>query len=224
MARKLNKESQTHFQYDFWGEMYAGDADKVGKYGFPQLKKENWIPTEEVKSFNYLLSTQNPNEFWFHCFCDDYQFERLWNNFYAYKDIILQTKGFISPDFSLYRDYSNELIKRNCYRNRVLAYAIQKAGGKVIPTAGFAGEDTWDWCFDGLPRNSSVAITTNGTRSDPEAQRLFVGGIDAMVKTLEPSAIIVCGKFPDWLNTKYPDIKIIPIRSYSQIWQERRCS
>lgn len=224
MARKINNNPKTYFQYDFLGNLYAGDAEKVGKYGFPQLREENWVPTKNVRPFNYLLSMDNPGDWWIHCFCDDYQFERLWNNFYAYKDIILRAKGFISTDFSLFRDYSEEQLRWNCYRNRVIAYAIQKEGGTVIPTAGFAGENTWSWCFDGLPHNSSVAITTNGTRSDPEAKRLFVGGIDAMVKTISPKAIIVCGKYPEWLNDKYPGIEIVPIQSYSQMWQERRCS
>lgn len=30
----------------------------------------------------------------------------------------------------------------------------------MIPTAGFADESSWEWCFDGLPHNSTVAVTT----------------------------------------------------------------
>ena len=48
-----------NFQYDLYGEMYAGTAVKVGKYGFPQLAEENYIPTKQVKPFNYLLSAKN---------------------------------------------------------------------------------------------------------------------------------------------------------------------
>jgi hypothetical protein len=92
----------------------------------------------------------------------------------------------------------------------------------MIPTAGFGPERTWKWCFDGLPKYSSVAITTNGTLSDPEARRLFVGGVEALVDTLQPYALVVCGKSPDWLDTKYPDVQIIHIPSYSQMWKNRR--
>ena len=136
---------------------------------------------------------------------------------------ILNLKGFISTDFSLYRDYDDLLIW-NCFRNRVMAYAIQKAGGIVIPTAGFGPERTWKWCFDALPHNSSVAVTTNGILDDPEAKRIFVGGIDALVNTIHPVNLIVCGKYPDWLNSKYPEVNIIGIPSYGQTWQKRRCA
>lgn len=222
MAHYINDRQKSFLQYDLFGEIYAGDAQKVGKYGFPQLEKEQWIPSQ-AKSINYLLTLKNPEKWWIHCFCDDYQFNRLWTKFDYYKNFILNTAGFISTDFSLYRDYDDDWLIWNCYRNRVMAYAVQKAGGRVIPTAGFGSEKTWEWCFDGLPANSTVAITTNGTLTDPEARRLFVGGIDAMVRTIHPSSIVVCGKYPAWLDEKYPDIHIIPIPSYSQIWNARRC-
>lgn len=67
------------------------------------------------------------------------------------------------------------------------------------------------------------AITTNGTLSDPEARRLFIGGVDALVHTCKPYALVVCGRYPEWLNTKYPGVRIIPILSYSQMWNSRRC-
>lgn len=224
MANYLRGRNMDSFQYDLYGELYAGTAVKVGKYGFPQLAEESYIPTKQVKPFNYLLSTKNLNELWIHCFCDDYQFERLWTGLDFYLHYILKLQGFISTDFSLYRDYSDDALIWNCYRNRCMAYAIQKAGGIMIPTAGFGSERTWEWCFDGLPMNSSVAITTNGTLDDPEARRLFIGGIDALVDKKQPSNLIVCGKYPAWLDTKYPNVNVVGIPSFGQQWQKRRAA
>lgn len=222
MASQYKNRSMTCFQYDFLGEIYAAGAKKVGKYGFPQLQAEQWIPEEKIISFNYLLSEENPENWWYHCFCDDYQFARLWKNLYRYLPKIQRTKGFISTDFSLYRDYSEGALIWNCYRNRVMAYAIQKTGIPMIPTAGFGPEKTWEWCFDGLPKNSTVAITTNGILRDPEARRLFAGGVEALIYTLHPFAIVICGRGPMWMDQKYPDVKVIYIPSYSQIWNRRR--
>ncbi|MBQ7630576.1 MAG: DUF4417 domain-containing protein [Selenomonadaceae bacterium] len=91
----------------------------------------------------------------------------------------------------------------------------------MIPTAGFAGESSWERCFDGLPLNSTVAVTTNCLGRDRETHRLFVGGINAMIKKIQPTAIVVCGKVPDWMQKRHPNIQIIHIPSYSEIWQER---
>lgn len=213
-----------NFQYDLFGEIYASDATKVGYYGFPKLKPVTIIPTGQVRSFNYLLSTSDRNNYWFHCFCDDYQFNRLWTGFDFYIAYILEAKGFISSDFSMYRDYSDDKLIWNCYKNRVLDYAIQEKNANMIPTAGFGPERTWKWCFDGLPKQSTVAITTNGVLGDREAKRLFVGGLEALVDTLSPAAIVICGRYPEWIPEKYPQIKILGIPSYSQQWRQRGCA
>ena len=224
MAKYLRGRNNENFQYDLFGEMYAQNAIRVGKYGFPQLAEERNIPSQQVRPFNYMMSLDNPSDWWVHCFCDDYQFERLWTGLDFYMHYILNLKGFISTDFSLYRDYSDDLLIWNCYRNRCMAYAVQEAGGIMTPTAGFGPERTWSWCFDGLPSHSALAITTNGILDDPEARRIFVGGVDALVHIKEPSDLIVCGNYPKWLDTKYPEVNIIGIPSFGQQWRKRRCA
>ena len=94
----------------------------------------------------------------------------------------------------------------------------------MIPTGGFGPERTWEWCFDGLPNNSSIAITTNGTLDDPEARRIFVGGVDALIHCTSPRNLVICGKYPKWLDSKYPCVNIVSIPSYSQQWKRRRCA
>ena len=168
--------------------------------------------------FNCLKSTVKKARYWYHCFTAEKYFHRLYNGFRNYVELLKQTKGLISADFSLFRDYPEEFLIANCRANRLVDYALQQEGIPMIPTAGFAGESSWDWCFDGLPLNSTVAITTNCLGRDKEANRLFVGGVNTMVKKIQPTAIVVCGKVPDWLATKFPDIQIVHIDSYSQMW------
>ena len=209
-------------QYDFIGQMLIGDTELVGRYHFPQVRSSLSVPDSMPMPFNYFTSAKDIANQWFHFFIRDDDFEKVWYNFWKYEKYIKAAKGLISTDFSLYRDEDEDLLIRNCYRNRVMACAMQKINDNIIPTAGFAGENTWDWCFDALPHHSSVAITTNGTLSDPEARRLFVGGVDALVKTVYPRNLVICGNFPKWIYDKYPLINIVPILSYSQMWH-RRC-
>ncbi len=218
-------ENKIHaIQTDFICDFLAGDAQKVGRYGFPQLAQENYIPDAKVLPFNYMLNTDY-RHYWYHCFVGDEQFRRLYYNFWGYCDTLKQLRGLISTDFSMFRNVSEETLVENCRRNRSLHYALQKESVKAIPTAGFAGEASWEWCFDGLPSHSTVAVTTNCLGKDPEAHRLFIGGVDAMVNKIHPTAIVVCGKCPEWLFSKYPSVKIVPIPSYSQMWQKRkRCA
>ena len=221
MSSKEHELIGKPIQYDFLGLIYAGDAIPVGMHGFPQIQEGHAVPVGKIVTFNQLLSLDNPSEYWIHCFCDDYQFKRLWYSFDKYIPYIAKVKGFIGSDFSLYRDYEEERLIWHCYKNRALTCALQRINPNVIPTAGFGAESTWKWCFDGLPHNSSVAITTNGILSDPEAQRLFVGGVDAMVKAINPQILVICGRYPAWMENKYPNIRIVGIPSYSQQWKAR---
>ncbi len=203
-------------------ESLASDAERVGTFGFPQLLRCDAIPKGETLPFQYITSTKNLHDKWFHFFVDDTVSERVWKNFNRYKDLIRSASGLISTDFSIFRDYPEDVQIINCFKNRAVCYAMQKINRNTVPTAGFGGENTWKWCFDGLPENSAVAITTNGTLSDPEARRLFVGGIDALIHTVNPKNLVVCGKYPEWLNAKYPDVRITGILSYGQIWNGRK--
>ena len=198
-----------------------GNIQTVGKYDFPQLSQLNYLPELPVYPFNYLKSTVAKGRYWYHCFTSEKYFHRLYHSFDEYLPFLQQTKGIISADFCLYRDYPEEILIENCRANRLIDYALQQAGIPMIPTAGFAGETSWEWCFDGLPTNSTVAVTTNTLGNDPEAKRLFVGGINVIVEKLQPTAIIVCGKCPEWITEKFPKINVVQIPNYSMMWQER---
>ena len=200
---------------------YESDFPKVGKYNFPQLAQTKYLPELPVFPFNYLKSTFQKGRYWYHCFTTEKNFNRLCTNFNEYEEFLTNVKGIISADFNLYRNYLDEVLIRNCRKNRLVDYALQQMGVPMIPAAGFAGESSWEWCFDGLPKNSTVAVTTN-TLYDKEANRLFVGGINAMVKKIQPTAIVVCGKCPEWISKKFPDIQTFDIPNYSEMWRERK--
>ena len=64
-------------------------------------------------------------------------------------ELLRQTKGIISADFSLFRDYPEEILIDKCRANRLVDYSLvdyslQRAGIPMIPTAGFADESLWE--------------------------------------------------------------------------------
>ena len=143
-----------------------------------------------MHGLDFQIRTPCKGSYWYHCFTSEKYFHRLFNCFDEYEPLLQKSKGLISADFSLYRDYPEKFLIDYCRSNRMIDYALQQAGIPMIPTAGFAGESSWDWCFDGLPTNSTVAVTTNTLGKDPEANRLFVGGVNAM-KVTDKNAITV---------------------------------
>ena len=212
------------YQRDWFGEMLTDGAAFSEKHHFPYLEAVKVVPEGECLPINYMTCCKNLSETWFHCFINDAPQQRYWYNFGRYVPFFKKAKGVISSDFSVLRDMDKDAQERNVYRSRCMAYAIHKVNPNTIPTAPFGGEDTWNWCFESLPKQSTYAVTTNVGWNDSEACRLFIGGVDALVKQKEPYALVVCGHCPDWLLTKYPNVKIVVIPNFSQ-WRRlcRRC-
>lgn len=169
--------------------------DGVGKYGIPEIKPENVKP-EKFIGCNYAKSCKNPKENCIHFFVDDYQFSRFWQRPDNYIDLLKQFYCVCSPDFSMYTDFPKAIQIYNHYRKHWLAAYWQTNGIKVIPTIGWSDHNSYDWCFDGEPKNSIVAVSSVGTQNDKMVKKLFLDGYNEMLKRLEPELIIFYGSIP----------------------------
>lgn len=93
---------------------------------------------------------------------------------------------------------------------------FQANGLDVIPNVSWATEDTYDWCFDGLPKNSVLAVSTNGCIKDKTAYKLFLKGYKEMVKRLGPTKVVLVGPMPKELQNEQI---IVHFESYSGMFK-----
>lgn len=184
--------------------------DVAGDYDIPIIKPEydfhsvKWIP------FNKSKTAQKRKGVGIHHFIDDYQFVREWKNIDAYVDLFRQFDYVMSPDFSMYTDFPKALQIYNHFRKHWIGAYLQEKGVHVIPTISWSTSDSFDWCFDGEPRESVVAVSSVGCNRVLDK---FVEGYNAMIQTLNPSTIIFYGKIPNECKGN-----IIHVKSYgSQI-------
>ena len=86
-------------------------------------------------------------------------------------------------------------------------------------------EETWDYCFDGIPKGSTVAIGTvaSGLRKK-ENRRLFEEGFRKMIATLQPKTIIIYGSknYPVIQEAKDKGILIISFESKTSLAFKQR--
>lgn len=181
------------------------DAEAVdGFYQMPIIECDHYIP-KEIKSFNYALSSEE-NNFGIHFYIDDYQFERVWNSPYDYIETLQKYDCIFSPDFSLYTDMLMPNKIWNIYRSRLIGQFYQRCGIKVIPTISWAEKETFDFCFDGIPKHSIVSVSTIGVKDSEEAFQMWADGMDAMIEKIAPKAILVYGGKVDY---DYGKIKVV---------------
>ena len=143
-----------------------------------------------------------------HFYLDDYRFERVWKHTEAYLGQLGRFSSVLTPDFSVYTDMPKQLQIRNTYRNRKVGRIFQDAGISVIPTVSWSDENSFEFCFNGLPSHSVVSVSSVGVMRDKGALRLFKMGYSEMLKRLEPSAVLFYGSLPQM------ELGNVPIRRF----------
>lgn len=186
----------------------------VGKYEIPQIDPETKYPGGEFVGMNYTLTEKFPESKIMHCFVDDYQFIRYWNNPDKYLPVLSKFSAVCSPDFSTYTDMPLAMQIYNHYRKHWLAAYWQLNGITVYPTISWSDESSYEWCFDGEPVGGVVAVSSVGTQKNKESKRLFLLGYEEMMKRLDPAWVIFYGIVPeecDWnvirVSPEYQKVK-----------------
>lgn len=130
-----------------------------------------------------------------HFFIDDYRFESVYKTPEKSLTKLSQYRFLISPDFSMYADMPRWRQIESVAKNRWCGAYWQSKGLSVIPCVSWADTQSFEFCFDGIPKGAIVAIGMNGCK---HSRLAFMNGYNAMLRQLSPSSIICLGKpFPE---------------------------
>lgn len=162
-----------------------------GKFDMPIMKVCKHVPKSLIP-FNYAMSS-NDYSAGIHFFIDDYQFERLWNRPKQYLKLLKKFDCVLTPDFSLYLDMPLPMQQWNEYRRRALGNYWQRNGIKVIPTLSWSIKDSFGFCFDGLPKNGTYAVSSVGVAKDKDSKKLWFEGMEYAIQKLKPTTILLYG-------------------------------
>ena len=190
----------------------------VGRFEIPQILPVEYEGGCEFIGFNYAKSCKNPQDKGVHFFLDDYQFNRLWTNIDQYIPMLSRFQYVMSPDFSTYTDFPKVIQIYNHYRKHWVTAYLQDAGIDVIPTISWSTPDSFEWCFDGEPEGSTVAVSSVGCMKNAEAKQLFIDGYAEMVRRLHPEKIIFYGNVPVECTGN-----IVRIKAFQDKFKEALC-
>ncbi|WP_270207980.1 DUF4417 domain-containing protein [Eggerthella lenta] len=167
------------------------NASHCGRSGMPTLKGCMAKPKSMI-GFN-CAKTAKGFDCAVHFFVDDYQFERVWSSPEKYVDLLKRFECVLTPDFSLYMDMPLPMQRWNEYRRRALGNWWQRNGIKVVPTLSWAGPDSYAFCFEGVPRRSTVAVSTVGVKGDEDALAVWRAGMSEAMVRLRPKRVLIYG-------------------------------
>ena len=205
---KENERIKTNTKYNL--DLVDIEHSTKNFWQMPIIKNDNYIPSDLI-GFNYAKTNKEKNV-GVHFYLDDYQFERVWNTPSEYVDILKQYECVLSPDFSLYMDMPMPMKIWNIYRSRQIGQYWQKQGIKVIPTISWAEKETFDFCFEGIPKGSIVSISTIGVKRNKTSLKVWNDGVTEMIERIKPAVILVYGGKLDYdygnIEVKYYENKV----------------
>lgn len=187
-------------------ENYTNNVDFIpeyveGPFDIPLIKPEPYVDVDQWLPFNMAGTTQYKRERrGVHFFVHDYYFENVWTRREKYGPMFKQYGAVLTPDFSPFTDWPIMVQRWNHYRKHLLGAWMQSIGCRVYPTVTWTDEKSYEWCFDGEPYRSTVAISSVGMMKNKNDIKLFLKGYDKMMEVLEPETIILYGKVPDGLE------------------------
>lgn len=199
------KPNERERDYKAYNMEYFDPALTEGRWEMPILAPCNDVPKRMI-GFNYAL-TSTAYDATIHFYLDDYQFERVWNQPEKYIEILSRFDMVLSPNYSIYYDMAEPLKVYNTYRARLLAQMFQQAGLKVIPIVYWSDERSWEYCFDGLPENSTLSINTIGNNME-DSWDMWKSGVDELIRRKHPKRLLIYGNGIE-VDHDFGDVEVI---------------
>lgn len=191
------------FKRDAFCAYLTNKTHYVGRYDLPEVscylnEYPDYICLYDERS-NYFKTPKTAVGF----FVDDYKFDSLNGIYYALstknEKLLAELKKrfsgcryVIAPDYSTYSDMPLFLQIWNIARSRIIfIWLLLECGVTAIPMAGWGSEETLEFCFDGIEKGSSVAISLKGAMNNAKTTLLAKKAIARLIRQVSPKDIIV---------------------------------
>lgn len=178
------------FRYD--SLFLRNEFETEGRWGFPIVKKQELeLNNVGLISYSDICSKDEKNlDKGVHFFVDDYRFESLYDKPNRSLETLKKYKFVLTPDYSLYAEMNPWRQIESVGKARWVGAKWQAEGMIVIPTISWGLPRSFEFCFDGVQKNSIVAIGMIGCKS---SKNHFLKGYNQMLSKIEPEAVICLG-------------------------------
>lgn len=178
-------------------QIFSGEE----KYGIPIIEPVYEIPYIEKWDMFEIARLAKPQknipvtfdyrqDYGVHFFQDDHKFDIVFSKPRKHLEKMKLYGCLLSPDFSMYTDFPLAVQIMQHYKKHWVARFWQEQGLTVIPTICWSTQKSYEFCFEGEPHNSIVAVSDICCCRNPEAKELFQKGYDEMIKRLNPSKVL----------------------------------
>ena len=190
--------TEENYRYRTSPFMLRNQFPGPGKWKIPMVpkfeaKEDDFSQLRLIGFDKTNLENNNHLDRMVHFFLYDYKFERVWKNPDTDIERLRRYRAVLTPDFSMYLEMAPILQLYNTFRNRWCGAYWASKGLRVIPTVSWGGESTFDFCFEGIEKGSTVAVSTymvSAHGDQGEQKDFFLKGYNELLRRVEPERII----------------------------------
>lgn len=170
------------------------EFETQGAWDIPLIKRQ-YVNLKNIKLIACADTKKNDTTMQKRCgvhfFVDDYRFKGIYDNPNRTLKKYAQYAFLLTPDYSLYAEMPLWLQISNVAKNRWVGAYWQSKGLIVLPTVSWGTTSSFKFCFDGLEKNSIVAISMIGSKKNHFG---FMTGYNEMLGRINPDAVICLGE------------------------------
>ena len=186
------------------------------KWGIPEVHGIDYVP-QNVNFLNseYALKIKDPEErrkTWCMFYEWDWKFDRFWNFPKRYAKWLQTLGGATTPQFSVFADMPLAIQMYSVYRSRWLGAYWESLGITVIPDVCWGTPQSYAFCFDGLPENSTLSIGGRyvGHKNLKETSEFYFRlGFEELLERKHPTNILFYGNKKNAPTTNKTNIIIM---------------
>lgn len=180
----------SHYHLD-WGENWI----RTPRYGFPLIAPttcipERMVPFDKIRKWRLDGACVGFN-------LADRRIDCAWTHPERYIDQFRKAACVATPDFSVLPGMERADVIHNISRSLRLGRRFQELGLEVMITAIWAKPDTYDICFEALPRNAVLLVSTVGSMNDEASRKILRDGLKALCERKPQRGFILYGKMPN---------------------------
>lgn len=196
----FNDHVRSAFKHNVFDNQERKQFSADNYYGIPSMYPTQTTGTQFLRFMDWN-EVDDPENYIAHFYYDDIKFMQAWRDPDKYIEKLKKFKAVVAPDFSSYTDFPIVLQILGAYRRQWVGAYWQLHGIDVIPDCQWGNEETYKWCFEGIPKNATVAISSLGVKTNKDFNgiegELFKKGFDEMMNRLSPTTILWYGDVID---------------------------
>lgn len=171
---------------------------------------EDWmvsksIPTKIMPFDKALNYRGNLKDVYVCTYARDCTFERVRRTPKRYLNFFERCAGLIGFDFSVHSDMPIAKQKTQMNDNLSLTYYYGKEHNYVIPNIRYGIDELADEFLSAIPKHCLIAIGTHGFIKEIPEKAEWYCFLEKVIKTLEPSGIIVYGNLSGKIFKEFED-------------------